>query len=1120
MVTKSSIIAELNAYITPNGVGGITGAVLNTALIDLTSITMSSTGSWSNVNQYFTNDVVQYNGSSYVAISANVNSAPPSSNWTLLSSIGLPATTPFADDTSVIAWATGASFTIPQGFLYYNTTSSKLRLYGGTTFADYDVSAQTASTNAQGFSASAQSYMNSTSTYAISAAASASAAATSAASAVAVSSLSNLNAAARAVALVSDVSAVFIYDTKNDTDGGAWRRKVAHTSWFTETLNTSTRGVRQDFPSKVLIVARANATVLTLYDLDDPTCPMWMVFIGGGGTTMVYTGATYIAYDITARDGIISLAQNTTLGYTAVDFILETGIRIAQSTTFKYTASIALRASGSYIQIASSGLSGADAIGVASTTLPNSRLRAGRAKLPNPTFVIATTSGATVVNSEGTIFSSASTAIVVSTCFDDQNNLYTLTGAALNISNSYMSASWNVAALATFTAAQLGVSTLARVRFVDGVVVVAGLTGIAKIKLDLINPANSLINVTTTTFNSGWGAGAQGLLKASFAESSSNLSSLVGGTATDRSGSANNATVNGTISRLVVATGAELAAYGGFSAANYLEVPANAALDFGTGDFSASVWATANATTTNSLFSYGVGTGAGWQVNAWSNNFVYFSIASTQLASSAIIPATGSIWYKIDVIRRNGIAEIYFNGVKVASGANSATATAAGGTLRIGNGGVVNTQSGVGAFYNNGSIANARISAFAPTPDQIALMYAQEAPLFQGNAKCLLLGSTNAQALAGDPDLDQLAVATTVGTNLFKGLLRVSYQQSTQSANLIAKSCLPATWSYVAASLGNQISGPSGWGNQAWQLIDTAVSTTHYASGLVALASGTTYTISVPLQAASQGFAFLEVDSNHYAWFNLTTGAAAGVSAGTTANTSVNLGNGWWLCSLTAVAGGNLAPLIAAATSGASNTYVGAGTAAINIGKPMVVVGSTPPTTYVDGLSNNDNHKSVAFMDGNLVLGTASGVDAILPPTVGLRETAKARKVAPIYDPTWGTYSGLTVDATPTVVASVPIAEGKAFRFRATVGAVMYGGVATEKATYSVEGIVTRDIGGNVVVVTTTTTISEVTSTMDCIAQANTSAQTLEIKVTGKATTRIGWWQGVELYDIGLQGAA
>ena len=48
--------------------------------------------------------------------------------------------------------------------------------------------------------------------------------------------------------------------------------------------------------------------------------------------------------------------------------------------------------------------------------------------------------------------------------------------------------------------------------------------------------------------------------------------------------------INGTITRSPVATGADLVAYSGFSASNYLEQPYNSDLDFGTGDFCVMGW--------------------------------------------------------------------------------------------------------------------------------------------------------------------------------------------------------------------------------------------------------------------------------------------------------------------------------------------------------------------------------------------------------------------------------------------------------------------------------------------------------------------------------------------------
>ena len=76
---------------------------------------------------------------------------------------------------------------------------------------------------------------------------------------------------------ISDTAVdVFVYDTRKDSDGGAWRKRTQHTSWYNETLNTSTRGSRKEFPAVAVIVAESNT--VTIYDGDDPDLPMWMVF--------------------------------------------------------------------------------------------------------------------------------------------------------------------------------------------------------------------------------------------------------------------------------------------------------------------------------------------------------------------------------------------------------------------------------------------------------------------------------------------------------------------------------------------------------------------------------------------------------------------------------------------------------------------------------------------------------------------------------------------------------------------------------------------------------------------------------------------------------------------------
>jgi hypothetical protein len=110
-------------------------------------------------------------------------------------------------------------------------------------------------------------------------------AAQSAASAVAYQDLTAL-AASKAVTAVD----VFIYDTSKDSDGGAWRHRCASTSWYREPLNTATRGARRVFPAVAVIVAEA--AKVTIYDGDDPSLPMWMVFEKGGTSGGIFTDGT------------------------------------------------------------------------------------------------------------------------------------------------------------------------------------------------------------------------------------------------------------------------------------------------------------------------------------------------------------------------------------------------------------------------------------------------------------------------------------------------------------------------------------------------------------------------------------------------------------------------------------------------------------------------------------------------------------------------------------------------------------------------------------------------------------------------------------------------------------
>ena len=70
---------------------------------------------------------------------------------------------------------------------------------------------------------------------------------------------------------------IFVYDTRKDADGGAWRKRTKDTSWYNETVGEH-RGPRKEFPAVAVLVVEDNGTRLTIYDGDDPNLSMWMVF--------------------------------------------------------------------------------------------------------------------------------------------------------------------------------------------------------------------------------------------------------------------------------------------------------------------------------------------------------------------------------------------------------------------------------------------------------------------------------------------------------------------------------------------------------------------------------------------------------------------------------------------------------------------------------------------------------------------------------------------------------------------------------------------------------------------------------------------------------------------------
>ena len=252
----------------------------------------------------------------------------------------------------------------------------------------------------------------------------------------------------------------------------------------------------------------------------------------------------------------------------------------------------------------------------------------------------------------------------------------------------------------------------------------------------------------------------------------------------DRSVKNSGLIVNGTLTKAAVAAGAGLVAYSGFSAANYLEQPYTSNLDFGTGDFCVMGWVSMSVLGQAQVFfdRSTAGVSATQLSIFWSSGSQVLKAAIGSAALSSTYAFTVNTRALVMLIRRGGVAELWANGTLVGSAAYTGDATQVGAVVKYG----INTNSYGPVFTDQtlpavyGSLALWRISATAPSADQIAQIYRDELPLFQPNAQCTIAGtSTPVTALAYDDATDLLHVGTSWGRTSFKGLARVDSEATT-----------------------------------------------------------------------------------------------------------------------------------------------------------------------------------------------------------------------------------------------------------------------------------------------------------------------------------------------------
>ena len=217
---------------------------------------------------------------------------------------------------------------------------------------------------------------------------------------------------------------VFVYDTRKDSDGGAWRKKATTQSWYNEGAS-ATRGARKEFPAVAVIVAERN--FITIYDGDDPNLSMWMVFntIAGGNSQGMLSrpmiqiqGVDKVVHML---NGILVTGtknEGSNYGQPVINFINEKVLRMDSQTGEggEWVGNIAQRNEAlGYRSVDYDYVIKASRVNdVAMTVLPNARIDETTG-LPIPTIAAGTESGLSIIRDDGNVYDHTGFSPVTST---------------------------------------------------------------------------------------------------------------------------------------------------------------------------------------------------------------------------------------------------------------------------------------------------------------------------------------------------------------------------------------------------------------------------------------------------------------------------------------------------------------------------------------------------------------------------------------------------------------------------------------------------------------------------------------------------------------------------------
>jgi hypothetical protein len=204
---------------------------------------------------------------------------------------------------------------------------------------------------------------------------------------------------------------VFVYNTSKDSDGGAWRNRCQHTSWYNEPLNTNYRGSRRDFP--VVAVIKCENGGIVIYDGDDPTLPMWMSIpayyshnsLLGYGSSGGIKGI-YMLNGTLCACASSATSDSSVNGLNVINFISDSAKQFDEAGLSYWPGTIAERTSTSTNLMwytAPNDIKGQTIsrymVNVSMRVLPNAKVDEATG-LPQPTIVLMTNEGLSVVHDD------------------------------------------------------------------------------------------------------------------------------------------------------------------------------------------------------------------------------------------------------------------------------------------------------------------------------------------------------------------------------------------------------------------------------------------------------------------------------------------------------------------------------------------------------------------------------------------------------------------------------------------------------------------------------------------------------------------------------------------------